>query len=637
MKKIFLIAALFISIVSQGQGDGLFKNMTIQQKFTLNGYYVNYIKNDTSSWSTGTRFLPTSKAVYDFVVGRVGSFPTGSGASNRIAYWSNTNSLTSLAVNSTSTRKFLTQISSGVPAWNILAAGDLPIVVTNKGIETATWTGTSLNIPKDQRVGYYINIGKTFLDKPPIVFGKKFIFTPASWASGNYSLGTFWGDQICSYFGKTKVLRTADGYEMQYAIQLNWENTIGNHPYDSITFLNPTFGVLFNSIATGLPYAGAYYFGEPVRNDSKTFEYAKAAYRTFIANYYLDKDGYALSTLTHTGFRTEVALDSVGSKTGVALKGVGSITGTKPVGKTSLVFPIWNYDSVRIHGGTITVTLAGDTVYNRYMNGLNNCNKGLSDLLKRGLAYDVIVLQNLPDTAQSFTISVSGDSSWVDGVYYLISKNKATKPLYINNIPYGGAPTWFTWDRRVIDTTNLIIQDAVDEFHSQGYPVWIENTANWFDSTTSVQTSTFHYTSAGNDSVAGAYIRNLIPLKYVPQIDDGIIESTYTPTLTNTTNISASTPDVAHFIKTGSYVHVWGECTIDATAATTITEMQMSLPFSSVFTNTYQLAGTASFEDNTSVQICANTSTGNAKWRFTPQTATNNKYSFRLSYKIYTP
>ena len=73
MRKILFISALLISLVSQAQGDGSFKNLTVTTKFTFNGYYVNYIKNDTTGWSTGTRFLPTAKAVYDFVIGRVGA------------------------------------------------------------------------------------------------------------------------------------------------------------------------------------------------------------------------------------------------------------------------------------------------------------------------------------------------------------------------------------------------------------------------------------------------------------------------------------------------------------------------------------------------------------------------------------
>ena len=82
---------------------------------------------------------------------------------------------------------------------------------------------------------------------------------------------------------------------------------------------------------------------------------------------------------------------------------------------------------------------------------------------------------------------------------------------------------------------------------------------------------------------------------------------------------------------------MWGTVDIDATAATTITEMDMTLPIATTLSNVYALSGTASFEDNTSVQIKANTSNGKAMWRFTPQSATNNTYSFHFSYKYTAP
>jgi len=112
--------------------------------------------------------------------------------------------------------------------------------------------------------------------------------------------------------------------------------------------------------------------------------------------------------------------------------------------------------------------------------------------------------------------------------------------------------------------------------------------------------------------------------------------TTYTPTLTNTTNIGASTPYTTFYTQVGDWIHVWGEVDIDATAATTITEMQMTLPIATALSSSYELAGTAAFEDNTSVKIFFATST-TCRWRFTPQTATNNKYSFHFSYKYIAP
>lgn len=111
-------------------------------------------------------------------------------------------------------------------------------------------------------------------------------------------------------------------------------------------------------------------------------------------------------------------------------------------------------------------------------------------------------------------------------------------------------------------------------------------------------------------------------------------EGTYTPTLFNTTNVAASTAAVTYYIRSGDSVTVWGEVTIDATAAATISEMGMSLPVASSVTGTNDLAGTGAFEDGTVVQIKGDIANTRAKWRFTPVTDTNNKYNFHFSYKV---
>ena len=115
------------------------------------------------------------------------------------------------------------------------------------------------------------------------------------------------------------------------------------------------------------------------------------------------------------------------------------------------------------------------------------------------------------------------------------------------------------------------------------------------------------------------------------------VESTYTPTLTNTTNIAASTAYTTHYQRVGDVVHVWGTVDIDATTLLTISEMGMSLPIASALGQIYDLAGTAAFEDNTAVQIKGDVSNTRAVWRFIPQTATNNKYSFQFTYKYIAP
>ena len=115
-------------------------------------------------------------------------------------------------------------------------------------------------------------------------------------------------------------------------------------------------------------------------------------------------------------------------------------------------------------------------------------------------------------------------------------------------------------------------------------------------------------------------------------------ESTYTPTLTNTTNVAASTAYVTHYQRIGDVVRVWGEISIDATASLTVTELGISLPIATAIGNTYELAGTGfNGLDNTGIQIQGDVTNNRAKFILFPQTDTNNKYSFSFSFKYIAP
>ncbi len=70
------------------------------------------------------------------------------------------------------------------------------------------------------------------------------------------------------------------------------------------------------------------------------------------------------------------------------------------------------------------------------------------------------------------------------------------------------------------------------------------------------------------------------------------VSGTYTPTLTNTTNVATSTPFANIYIRVGNIVTVYWTVDIDPTAAgSTLTEFGMSLPIASNFSDTVQLTG----------------------------------------------
>lgn len=60
-----------------------------------------------------------------------------------------------------------------------------------------------------------------------------------------------------------------------------------------------------------------------------------------------------------------------------------------------------------------------------------------------------------------------------------------------------------------------------------------------------------------------------------------IIAGTYTPSLTNTTNVAASTSQVCSYVQVGNFVMVFGGCSIDPTSASVSTVLKISLPVAS--------------------------------------------------------
>lgn len=69
-----------------------------------------------------------------------------------------------------------------------------------------------------------------------------------------------------------------------------------------------------------------------------------------------------------------------------------------------------------------------------------------------------------------------------------------------------------------------------------------------------------------------------------------VTAGTYTPTLTNTTNVTSSTPAVCHYFKIGNQVTVSGKVLITPTAASD-TVLGISLPIASNFAATTDCSG----------------------------------------------
>jgi len=116
----------------------------------------------------------------------------------------------------------------------------------------------------------------------------------------------------------------------------------------------------------------------------------------------------------------------------------------------------------------------------------------------------------------------------------------------------------------------------------------------------------------------------------------GITESTYTPTLTNTTNVAASTAYTTYYQRIGNKVYVWGQVDVDVTTGSATTVLGFSIPVASNFGNTYELGGTAITTSNTINVFSINADTANDRATFqgAPPSTANIRYNFMFSYTV---
>jgi hypothetical protein len=117
----------------------------------------------------------------------------------------------------------------------------------------------------------------------------------------------------------------------------------------------------------------------------------------------------------------------------------------------------------------------------------------------------------------------------------------------------------------------------------------------------------------------------------------GFASSTYSPTLTAVANVSASTAYVTGYFRSGSSVTVYGKFDVDATlAASTQTELGISLPIASNFTGEEDLGGDASTDAVASMvaRIKADATNDRASVVFKALSITNDSYNFQFSYQI---
>lgn len=114
---------------------------------------------------------------------------------------------------------------------------------------------------------------------------------------------------------------------------------------------------------------------------------------------------------------------------------------------------------------------------------------------------------------------------------------------------------------------------------------------------------------------------------------------TYTPTLTNSLNVDASSVPgtTLYYQRAGNQVTVWGTVSIDATAGSTLTGIDISLPIASALSSTLQLSGQCNSSATGGGQgtVQGNITDDRAQLEFINGTATTSvAYTIRFSYEV---
>lgn len=109
--------------------------------------------------------------------------------------------------------------------------------------------------------------------------------------------------------------------------------------------------------------------------------------------------------------------------------------------------------------------------------------------------------------------------------------------------------------------------------------------------------------------------------------------STYTPTLTNVTNLDASTASELTYGRFGDMGFISGRVAMDPTAAA-LTSLGMSLPVASDFTSAAQAGGTFAHQSGVGGAISADVTNNRLSFDFTPTSTANLTYYFIAAYRV---
>jgi hypothetical protein len=122
--------------------------------------------------------------------------------------------------------------------------------------------------------------------------------------------------------------------------------------------------------------------------------------------------------------------------------------------------------------------------------------------------------------------------------------------------------------------------------------------------------------------------------------DGNVFSGTYTPTITDVTNVTSSAADVNQYVRVGKTVTVSGLVTVTPTAASgAITNIRISLPISSNIGSSTECCGTATAVDSTAARstfakIIGDAANDTAEMQFNANTTLANIFYYSFTYLV---
>lgn len=204
---------------------------------------------------------------------------------------------------------------------------------------------------------------------------------------------------------------------------------------------------------------------------------------------------------------------------------------------------------------------------------------------------NILIGANSFSTTSNTAVIGGANSHGVDGTISNIYLNNptSTAPTSVTIHASGGSGT-------NIASANMSFSTKATGNAASGYFSFLTGTAG--ASGTTLQTAAERFRITGTGLLYATSIHNNASANGSATQQD-IRSGTYTPTLTNVTNISASTAYVCQWMRVGNVVTVSGKYDMTPTGVG-LCELGMSLPVASNFANDYECAGTSNGDSGTS-------------------------------------